>query len=279
MSFSSVAVVAGASMGVSSDDLPSLFGGMEKSALGEASPSGMHYPQAVGYLPRGERRTSRSPARPIAALKLSARCRIEDVARRSLYTGRRAMAPLIEASPPKSWQELETGVAQILGECGYDVEVQKNVTLAGGNVNIDVWADDHSSPPNVIAVECKHWTTPATLNVVHAFGTVVGDSGANTGLIVSSVGFQQGAVEAAAYSNVRLLDWVQFQEMFLERWFRQYMSETLAEETDALHEYTEPIYSGFSARRTRCRRLDANGSRCSVKSTSPLRLATSRSTR
>jgi restriction system protein len=150
---------------------------------------------------------------------------------------------LIEASMPDRWQDLEVQVAQILTECGYDVEVQKNVPLARGDVNIDVWADDHSSPQNIIAVECKLWATPATKNVVHGFRTVVGDSGANTGLIVSSAGFQEGAVEAAAYSNVRLLDWTEFQTMFTVRWFRQYMSSTLKEQTDPLNEYTEAMNS------------------------------------
>jgi restriction system protein len=151
------------------------------------------------------------------------------------------MTVLIEANPPGRWQDLEAQVAQILKECGYDVEVQKNVPLARGDVNIDVWADDHSSPQNIIAVECKHWATPATKNVVHGFRTVVGDSGANTGLIVSSAGFQEGAVEAAAYSNVRLLNWFDFQAMFIMRWFRQFMLPTVIEQTDALRDYTEPI--------------------------------------
>lgn len=153
------------------------------------------------------------------------------------------MTTLIEGLPPGSWQELEVRAAQILRECGYDVEVQKNVQLARGDVDIDVWADDHSSPPNVIAVECKHWSRPATKNVVHAFRAVVGDSGANIGLIVSSAGFQKGAIEAAIYTNVRLLRWDEFQAMFSVRWFRRHMSPTLAEHTDALHEYTEPINS------------------------------------
>jgi restriction system protein len=153
------------------------------------------------------------------------------------------MTVLIEANPPSRWQDLEAQVAQILKECGYDVEVQKNVQLARGDVNIDVWADDHSSPQNIIAVECKHWATPATKNVVHGFRTVVGDSGANTGLIVSSAGFQEGAVEAAAYSNVRLLNWFDLQAMFITRWFRQFMLPTVIEQTDALRDYTEPINS------------------------------------
>src|SRR5688500_5537101 len=133
------------------------------------------------------------------------------------------MTALIYPDSPSRWQDLENRVGQILRECGYEVEIQKNVKLARGDVNIDVWADEHSSPPNVIAVECKYWATRATKNVVHGFRTVVGDSGANTGLIVSSGGFQTGAVEAAAYSNVRLLDWSEFQQMFVLRWFHKYM--------------------------------------------------------
>lgn len=153
------------------------------------------------------------------------------------------MAALIYADGPASWQELEARVADVLRECGYDVEVQKKVDLARGEATIDVWADEHSSPPNVIAVECKHWARAASQTVVHAFRAVVGDSGANTGLIVSSAGFQRGAIAAAAYSNVRLIDWTQFQEMFVLRWFKEYMCPRIAGETDALHEYTEPINS------------------------------------
>lgn len=152
-----------------------------------------------------------------------------------------AMRPLIEAEAPSRWQDLEARVAQILEECGYEVEVQKEVPLARGVANIDVYAVDHTSPPNIFAFECKHWKTPATKTVVHAFRTVVGDSGANTGFIVSSAGFQKGAIDAAAYSNVRLLDWTEIQEMFVERWFMQYMAPRLEEEGDPLHEYTEPI--------------------------------------
>lgn len=151
------------------------------------------------------------------------------------------MTASIEAQPPATWQELEACIARILRECGYNVEVQKNVQLARGDVNIDVWADDHSSPPNVIAIECKLWSTPVPKSVVHGFRTVVGDSGANTGLIVSSAGFQQGAVEAAVYSNVRLMNWSEFQQMFADRWYRCYMAPRLYEEAAPLTEYTEPI--------------------------------------
>ena len=46
-----------------------------------------------------------------------------------------------------------------------------------------------------------------------------------------------------SHSNVKLVSWLEFQELFAERWFHRYMAPTLIEEGDALHEYTEPFNS------------------------------------
>lgn len=155
----------------------------------------------------------------------------------------RSMNAPIEDESPAGWRDLESNVARILQECGYDVELQKHVGLARGDVKVDVWADDHVEPPNVLVVECKHWKKRVSKDIVHGFRTVVGDSGSNTGLLVSMAGFQKGAHKAAAYSNVRLLTWDAFQQLFARRWFRSFMSPAIAAATDALHEYTEPVNS------------------------------------
>ena len=47
---------------------------------------------------------------------------------------------------------------------------------------------------------------------------MVADSGAQAGFIVSEVGFQKGARDAVHKSNVTLLTWSEFQELFYERW-------------------------------------------------------------
>jgi hypothetical protein len=60
-----------------------------------------------------------------------------------------------------------------------------------------------ATPSQVYAIECKNWRKKVPRSVVHGFRTVVGDSGANWGAIVSLHGFQSGAYEAARYSNVR----------------------------------------------------------------------------
>ena len=67
------------------------------------------------------------------------------------------------------------------------------------------------------------------------------DFGANWGLIISSHGFQSGTLTAAANSNIRLLTWNEFQELFLERWFENYMQKRLRKESAPLVDYTEPI--------------------------------------
>jgi restriction system protein len=151
---------------------------------------------------------------------------------------------VIEDSAPVSWKDLQNRVAQILGECGIDTAVEKVVELACGKAEIDVWAHDASStPPQTYIIECKRWTDPVPQTIVHAFRTVVGDSGANWGAIISSNGFQSGAYEAARYSNVRLLTWEEFQGLFVKSWFERFFCRVVGEKCDPLIEYTEPINS------------------------------------
>ena len=42
--------------------------------------------------------------------------------------------------------------------------------------------------------------------------------GANRGFLVSKVGFQSGAIEAADFTNIDLLTWDQFESLFFDRW-------------------------------------------------------------
>lgn len=152
-------------------------------------------------------------------------------------------AHIIE-SKPRGWRELQERVGVILQECGLKVEIEKNLETVRGTVNVDVYAEDSAARPAAVYLcECKHWRSAVPKTVVHAFRTVVSDQGANWGLIISSEGFQRGAYEAAASSNVRLLNWESFQELFIERWIDHYMLPRIREEADPLVEYTEPINS------------------------------------
>ena len=151
-------------------------------------------------------------------------------------------ATLIEAALPRRWTELQDGVGQILRECGLEVRINYPLTLARGTVNVDVHAyDGTTSPASTTIVECKLWRKRVPKQAVHGFRTVVSDAGANVGLLVSAAGFQRGAMDAVEHTNVQLVDWTQFQELYTLRWFRMFFAPTLRRESDALLEYTEPI--------------------------------------
>jgi len=151
---------------------------------------------------------------------------------------------MINYTLPNDWRDLQKQVAQILGECGFETEVEKKINTARGTVDIDVFAEDPTQKPSVIYLcECKYWQSAVPKSVVHALRTVTSDFGANWGFIISLTGFQSGAYEAAKHSNVRLLIWEEFQELFADRWFERYMAPRLTEEANPLVEYTEPINS------------------------------------
>lgn len=151
---------------------------------------------------------------------------------------------MINSSLPSDWQDLQIQVAGILEESGLVVETNKEIQTVRGAVNIDVYAEDTAHQPTAIYLcECKHWQRSVPKYVVHSFRTVISDFGANWGLIISSHGFQSGAFEAAVNSNVQLLTWEGFQELFVERWFENYMLPHLYEEVTPLVDYTEPINS------------------------------------
>lgn len=150
----------------------------------------------------------------------------------------------IDGSVPKDWQDLQRRVAQILQECGFETVVEKGIQTVRGVVNVDVYAEDSSQDPKTTYLcECKHWQSAVSKTIVHAFRTVVTDYGANWGFIISSGGFQSGAFEAAVKSNLRLLTWDEFQELFVDRWIEQWMAPLLQKEVDPLVEYTEPFNS------------------------------------
>lgn len=149
---------------------------------------------------------------------------------------------LINSISPSDWKDLQLQVARILHECGMQATTDQSIETVRGQVNVDVFAEDSGQiPAGRYICECKHWSSRVPKTVVHGFRTVVADFGANLGFLISSAGFQSGAYEAAEKSNVKLLDWQQFEDMFEERWVRQYMIPLLRKETDALIFYAEPI--------------------------------------
>lgn len=108
-----------------------------------------------------------------------------------------------------------------MNECGFNAAVAVQVQTVRGVVEIDVHATDPTAiPPAVTYIECKNWAVNVPQGEVLQFRTVVQDGGAHVGLFVSSQGFQAGAFRVVDNTNVHLMTWAEFQQMFEERWIR-----------------------------------------------------------
>lgn len=122
-------------------------------------------------------------------------------------------------SAPKTWKQLQSMVAQAFREMDCEAEIEKNIVTARGTANIDVFVTDRNhTPPLVQLCECKYWLTSISKAMVHSFRTVVQDFGAHIGLIISRSGFQSGCYKAAKNSNIFLLSWQEFLDMYEAKW-------------------------------------------------------------
>jgi hypothetical protein len=72
------------------------------------------------------------------------------------------------------------------------------------------------------------------------FRTVMADTGAHRGYIISRAGFQSGAFEATANTNIDLVTFAKLQEIFSDRW-RIAMGERLTPYTDIFFPYWDPV--------------------------------------
>lgn len=123
----------------------------------------------------------------------------------------------------RDWQDLQQRTQQIFSEMDYDAHVSKVVDLAGrGQKEIDVYVSDPNASHNKIyLIECKHWESNVPQEIVHAFKTIMEETGANTGFIVSKRGFQRGAYEAARFTNIKLLSFAELQQTYGGEWSRK----------------------------------------------------------
>lgn len=149
---------------------------------------------------------------------------------------------MITKYTPNTWQQLQDDVAQILSECGFNVEVEKKVQTVRGEVELDVSAEETiKGRKYTISCECKHWKSRIPQTVIHSFRSVVSDLGINVGYIISLNGFQSGSVKASDYTNIELVTWCNFQDKFEESWLEHYFSPYISERLDPILTYTEPL--------------------------------------
>lgn len=122
-------------------------------------------------------------------------------------------------SEPDTWQDLEARVHQAFEEMGYEAYRDHELETVRGRVRVDVYAVKRSTPiPTVVVCECKHWKKAVDQTVVYALRSVCADVGSHFGLVISKVGFQSGAIETRAATNVHLLNFSEFQATFFSEW-------------------------------------------------------------
>ena len=111
---------------------------------------------------------------------------------------------MIDDPLPKDWRELQAGVCRLFSEIGLTAEVEASLKTPRGTITVDVFAVDNQSVDKIkYIVECKNWDATIPQTIVHAFTTVMHETGANLGFIVSKYGLQSGATMYAGYTNIQ----------------------------------------------------------------------------
>ena len=147
---------------------------------------------------------------------------------------------IITRESPADWRDLQDKVCKYLNQAGYYAETTKTINLVRGKVEVDVFATADDEMLKQFICECKYWDTPVPQEKIHAFRTVVQDSGSMFGIFISKTGYQRGALEAAKYSNVILKDWSGFIDMIAHKWLKNRFREIISI-GDPLSIYTDPL--------------------------------------
>lgn len=126
---------------------------------------------------------------------------------------------MIYHKDPTDWRDLQDKVKQIFEEMEFATEKTKTVKTARGKYELDVHAiDSKNFPESVHIAECKYWNSRVPKGEVSSFVNIVSNYGANFGYVISKKGYQSGAFDVIKNTNIKLLNWIEFQELFEERW-------------------------------------------------------------
>ena len=105
-----------------------------------------------------------------------------------------------------NWKEYQDETAAFFRRQGCSAEVEAQVQGVRAKHKIDVFVRflRHGIECKWV-IECKLWNNKVSKEKVLSLKTIVGDVGADRGLIVSEKGFQPGAYDAARNSNITLI--------------------------------------------------------------------------
>lgn len=104
-----------------------------------------------------------------------------------------------------NWKQYQEQTAKFFRTLGCEAAVEVTVKGARAKHTIDVWVRFNKfGLETTWVVECKCWTSPVTKEKVLALKSVVEDVGADRGILISTAGFQSGAVHASEKTNITL---------------------------------------------------------------------------
>jgi hypothetical protein len=127
---------------------------------------------------------------------------------------------MIDDPQPSDWRQLQSSVCRLFNEVGLTAEVGRKLQTPRGEIEVDVYAVDEQSVDRIqYLVECKNWGARVPQSVVHGFTTVMHETGANIGFIVSIEGFQSGARRYLRNTNIVGLTYLELQQRYFEQWF------------------------------------------------------------
>ncbi|MFV8336004.1 restriction endonuclease [Flavobacterium sp. RSP29] len=145
---------------------------------------------------------------------------------------------------PTNWKQLQEYVNRIFVNIGYESSIEKNTITPRGNIDIDVFAVDvNSINKDKYIIECKWWNTKIPQTVIHAFITVMYETGGNFGFIITKKGIQSGATKYLKFTNIKAITFSEFQKLYFNIWYNKCFRPTLVAFSDDLLGYIEPINS------------------------------------
>jgi len=149
---------------------------------------------------------------------------------------------MIESAEILNWKQLQYSVCRLLNEIGLSAKEEVALATPRGTVEVDVFAIDELSVDKIkYVVECKCWASAIPQHVIHSFTTVMHETGANIGLIISKVGLQAGAERYTRNTNIIGLTFEALQIRYFEQWWRRHFCKVVAAKAEKVCFYTEPF--------------------------------------
>lgn len=149
---------------------------------------------------------------------------------------------MIDNPLPQDWRSLQNEVCRLFNEIGLNAETEVPLQTPRGTVTVDIFAVDNRSVDKIrYIVECKNWSEAIPQSVVHSFTTVMHETGANIGFIVSKHGLQSGAIQYTANTNIKGITYEELQKRYFNIWWQKIFCAKAADAAEIVFQYVEPF--------------------------------------